>query len=120
MQAIAEATSGLPPAKNRTLKRGGDCYPARAGGKTGLVGFRRLHMQSCPPVQSARGAAIKRPHPVRFLIGSVRHQPRSFLSGRYGAAPRSKGWREAQSGSRSGEDFPLTKKLIPEVRNREY
>ena len=91
----------------RTLMGGGNRHSARAGGKTGLVGFRRLHMQSCPPVQSARGAAIKRPHPVRFLIGSVRHQPRSFFGALRGKVPHEGVAGDSAAAPAQGKTFPF-------------
>ena len=74
--------------KTRTLNGGGKWQPAHAGGKAGLVGFQRLHMKPCSPIQCACGAfLVKTLHPVRIPFGSVRHQPRSLSGALRGEVP---------------------------------
>ena len=80
MTSWPERPARLRKTKNRTLRSGGNCYLARAGGKPGLVGFHRLRLHPCRRFQSARGALlIKTSHPVRIPFGSERHQPRSLF-----------------------------------------
>lgn len=42
---VARASSETGQTHNRTLKGGGNRFSARAGGKAGSVGFRRLHVK---------------------------------------------------------------------------
>jgi hypothetical protein len=88
MPTIATATSGISPAKNRTLKGGGNRNRDSAGGKTGSVGFHRLHMLDAADSECVRGRhqvtrALVESHSVR-----ARHQPRSFYGALRGAVPQ--------------------------------
>jgi len=58
MVTFARAASEVATTENRTLKGGGYRNPAEADGKPGPVGFQRLRMKSCLPVQSACGAIL--------------------------------------------------------------
>jgi hypothetical protein len=72
MQALAKATSGIPPAKNRALKGGGNRNCECAGGKAGLVGFRRLHMHRAAGSERVRGRTpniAPWPNPIRSERG---------------------------------------------------
>jgi hypothetical protein len=89
-----------------TLEGGGHRKPARAGAKPGLVGFRRLRVTSCPPIQCACGAIlVRKPRPReqgrRFcgkervispapILGVLRGAPADGV-GRDGAAARARG-----------------------------
>ena len=58
-----------------------------------------------PPVQSARGAAIRPSHPVRSSIGRVRQQPRS-LTGALRGVPAEVGVEETARWLRPGRKLP--------------
>ena len=103
MLTVARAASETAKTSNCTLEGGGAVDSVRAGGKPGLVGFRRLHFKPYPPIWSACGAkgfkrrALRnRPEEVcgtervtspAPLLGVLRGVPARRGSGRRDAAP---------------------------------
>src|SRR3546814_11542758 len=83
-----------PKQRIPALKGGGYRCGDQAGGKPGLVGFHRLRMKSCPPIQCAWGALLvqrraRRSAPERLAGTSASSAPLT-ISRQYGAEPRLK------------------------------
>jgi hypothetical protein len=93
-----------------TLEGGGHRKPARAGAKPGLVGFRRLRVTSCPPIQCACGAIlVRKPRPReqgRRFCGKERViSPAPNLGALRGGAQQRWVWKRQLAGSDQGGAF---------------
>ncbi len=109
--AFGRATSAMTKAKDlhperRRISQDG----LQAGGKPGPVGFQRLHVFPCPPVQCACGALIVTCRALRRPPTGgrdrARHQPCSSSGALRGASPLEGVAGDASGGSGSGESFP--------------
>ena len=103
-----------PRKMSRALKGGGFRCCGQAGGKPGPVGFHRLRVKSCPPIQCARGASFvkrraRRSAPERCAGPSASSAP-LIVWGVTGQRPVRRGSWRPRSGSGSGEDLPLPQK----------
>jgi hypothetical protein len=108
MHVVAKATSEFPPAKTRALKGGGNRNCESAGGKTGLVGFRRLHMRHAAGSERARGQSHETPHPQERAarpVGQSASLAPLICRGRCGAQSRRGGGRRRLAGSDLGGSF---------------
>jgi hypothetical protein len=100
----------------RALK-GGSCRCVdQAGGKSGLVGFHRLRMQTFPPIPCARGAFLVKRRARRSMPQGMRdrarHQPRSSYGALRGEVPLEGVAQDAQRLALRGRLSPFRNRLF--------